>query len=207
MAEQLIPEDNPQDDKDHHKNIRRLTEQPIETIDDRNFSRDQVRQIIEGFHPRKAPGQDGITSDILTLVFKGIPKTVTAIYNECLKRGYFPPKKMEDSQDNSDYQTWQRRQPGPVQVPSNKFAKYRCKVLKKLLINIIKHYIYKIEYINERQYGFTVQKSTTDAAMAVKHFIEPELEKGKVVIMASLDVKGAFYVAWWPAILSIVNYL
>jgi hypothetical protein len=25
MAEQLIPEDNPQDDTDHHKNIRRLT--------------------------------------------------------------------------------------------------------------------------------------------------------------------------------------
>jgi hypothetical protein len=29
MAEQLIPEDNPQDDTDHHKNIRRLTEQTI----------------------------------------------------------------------------------------------------------------------------------------------------------------------------------
>jgi hypothetical protein len=26
MAEQLIPEDNPHDDTDHHKNIRRLTE-------------------------------------------------------------------------------------------------------------------------------------------------------------------------------------
>jgi len=37
--------------------------------------------------------------------------------------------------------------------------------------------------------------------MAVKQFIETELEKGKVVIMASLDVKGAFDAAWWPAIL------
>jgi hypothetical protein len=54
------------------------------------------------------------------------------------------------------------------------------------------HYIYKIEYINDNQYGFTSQKNTTDAAMAVKQFTEPELEKGKVVIMASLDVKGAF---------------
>jgi len=63
------------------------------------------------------------------------------------------------------------------------------------------HYIYKIEYLNDSQYGFTPQKSTTDAAMAVKQFIEPELEKGKVVIMASLDVKSAFDAAWWPAIL------
>ena len=76
MTEQLIPEDNPQDDTDHHKNIRRLTEQPIEIIDGRDFSQDEVRrQIIEYFNPRKAPGPDGITSDILTLVFKIINKT------------------------------------------------------------------------------------------------------------------------------------
>jgi len=115
MAEQLIPEDNPQDDTDHHKNIRRLIEQPIETIGDRDFSQNKVRQIIEDFNPRKAPGPDGNTSDILTLVSKSIPKTVTSIYNECLKRGYFtnewkiakiiPGIKLgkEDSQDTSKY--------------------------------------------------------------------------------------------------------
>ena len=37
--------------------------------------------------------------------------------------------------------------------------------------------------------------------MAVKQFIEYELEKGRVAVMASLDVKGAFDAAWWPAIL------
>ena len=90
IAEQLILEDNPQDDTNHDKNIRRLTEQPIETIEDRNFSQDELRQIIEIFNPRKAPGPDGVTSDILTIVFESIPKTVTSIYNECSKRGYFP---------------------------------------------------------------------------------------------------------------------
>jgi len=32
-------------------------------------------------------------------------------------------------------------------------------------------------------------------------FIEPELEKRKVVIMTALDVKGAFNTAWCPSIL------
>lgn len=32
----------------------------------------------------------------------------------------------------------------------------------------------------------------TNAAMVMKQFIEPELERGRVVIMASLDVIGAF---------------
>jgi len=37
--------------------------------------------------------------------------------------------------------------------------------------------------------------------MTVKQFIGPELERRRVVIMTSLDVKGAFDAAWWPAIL------
>jgi hypothetical protein len=78
MIEQLIPEDSAQDDTEHHMNIRRLTEQLIETTDDSEFTQDEVRQIIEGFNPRKAPGPDGITSEILMLIFKYIPKTVTS---------------------------------------------------------------------------------------------------------------------------------
>jgi hypothetical protein len=52
--------------------------------------------------------------------------------------------------------------------------------------------MYKNELLTDRQYGFMPQKSTTDAAMEAKKFIEPELVKRKVVIMTSLDVKGAF---------------
>jgi hypothetical protein len=87
MIEQLIPEDNTQDETEHHTNIRRLTGQPIETTDDREFTQNEIRQIIESFNPRKALGPDVITSEIVTLIFKSIPKTVTSIYNECLKRG------------------------------------------------------------------------------------------------------------------------
>jgi hypothetical protein len=45
------------------------------------------------------------------------------------------------------------------------------------------------------------QKSTTDAAMEAKQFIEPVLEKRCLVILTSMDVKGAFDAAWWPGIL------
>jgi hypothetical protein len=90
IAEYLIPEDNPQDDTEYHKHIRRQMEHPQKTNDDRDFNQDEVRRTIESFNPKKAPGLEGITSDILTLVFKSIPKTTTSIYNECLKKGYFP---------------------------------------------------------------------------------------------------------------------
>jgi len=75
------------------------------------------------------------------------------------------------------------------------------KVLEKLLIRRIMHYLYKTEFLNNNQYGFTPQKSTVDAAMEVRQFIEPHLERRGVVLTASLNVKGAFGSAWWPAIL------
>jgi len=75
------------------------------------------------------------------------------------------------------------------------------KVLEKLLINRINHHLYKHELLTDKQFGFTPQKSTTDAAMEAKQFIEPILEKRGLVIMTSMDVKGAFDAAWWPGIL------
>ena len=54
------------------------------------------------------------------------------------------------------------------------------------------HHLYKTEFLNDNQYGFTPQKNTTDEAMEVRQYTEPQLERGRVVIMASLDVRGAF---------------
>jgi len=75
------------------------------------------------------------------------------------------------------------------------------KVLEKLLIKRIMQHLHKTEFLNDHQYGFTPQKNTIDTAMEVRKFIEPQLERGRVVIMATLDIKGAFHSAWWPAIL------
>jgi len=54
---------------------------------------------------------------------------------------------------------------------------------------------------NNNQHGFTPQKSTVDAAMEVRQFIEFHLERRGVVRTASLDINAAFDLAWWPAIL------
>jgi len=117
-----------------------------------------------------------------------------------LKRGCFP-------------KNWKIAKIIPVTKPGREDSldpsKYRPisllniggKVLEKLLINRIMHHIHKVDYLNDNQFGYTPQKSTMDAPMAVKQFIEPVLESERVVIMASLDVKGVLDMAWWPAIL------
>jgi hypothetical protein len=62
------------------------------------------------------------------------------------------------------------------------------------------HHLQITKFLNQNQFGFLHQKSTNDAANTVKQFIEPELERRRVVIMTILDIKRAFDAAWWPAI-------
>jgi hypothetical protein len=53
--------------------------------------------------------------------------------------------------------------------------------------------------MNNKQYGFSPQKSTTDAVIAVKDFVEEGLKAGEVLV--SLDIIGTFDAACWPSIL------
>jgi hypothetical protein len=70
------------------------------------------------------------------------------------------------------------------------------KVLEKLLINGIMHHVYTNNLLNHNQFGFTPEKSASDAAMAVKEFVEEGLRQGLITILVSLDVRGAFDATW-----------
>jgi len=56
--------------------------------------------------------------------------------------------------------------------------------------------------MNNNQYGFTPQRGTIYAAMAVKEFVKNGLVAGNVIVLVSRDVKGAFDAARWPSILN-----
>jgi len=55
--------------------------------------------------------------------------------------------------------------------------------------------------MNLNQYGLTPHKSTNDAVMTVKNVVTDGLTAADVLVIVSLDVKGAFDAAWWPDIL------
>jgi hypothetical protein len=61
--------------------------------------------------------------------------------------------------------------------------------------------IYSNNFLNDNQYGFTPKKSTTDATIAVKDYIQDGFRHGLITILISLDMKGAFDAAWWPSTL------
>jgi hypothetical protein len=61
--------------------------------------------------------------------------------------------------------------------------------------------------MNKNQYGFTPQTITVDAAMALKDYVQSNIDDGQCVALISLDMKGAFDAAWWPGIMTSLRQL
>jgi hypothetical protein len=200
MLEYFTPEDNELEDNNYHTQVRDITNRPINTPDDCDFTREEIGSVIECMNNKKAPGADGITAEIHKQTFKIFPKSITAMYNSCLKNGVFPeiwktakiiPITKSDTQNSQDVTKYR-----PISL-----LNIGGKILEKALIKRINHHIYSTGFLNRNQYGFIPQTSTIDAIMAVKEFVLEGFSKGEITVTVSLDVEGAFNSAWWPSVL------
>ena len=200
MPEYLIPKDEEDNDTEYHNTIRILSARPIQTADDREYTTDKTETAIETISSKKAPGEDGITSDIFKCAYKQFPKLIDTIYNECLRQGCFPKRRKrvkvipitnpgkEDTRDPSKHR--------PISL-----INVGGKVLEEILINRIMHHVYTNNLLNNNQFGFTPTKSTTDAAVTVNEYVGVGVRRGLITILVTLDVRVAFDSAWWPSIL------
>jgi hypothetical protein len=92
------------------------------------------------------------------------------MYNGCLRTACFP-------------RTWKRAKLIPIVKPGKEscddITKYRptsllntaAKVLEKLLISRIMHFVHSNNLMSKDQYGFTPQTSTVEAVMALKECV------------------------------------
>ena len=164
-----------------------MTAEPLGTLDDEEFTKD-ILAVLEKFDPGKAPGEDGLNSDVFLKIFKHFPTFFTEIYKECLRKSYFPKQ-------------WKSSIIIPILKPgkegSTEVTKYRTisllnvggKVLEKMLIDRINHHVFSNSLLNENRYGFFPQKSTIYAALAAKGFVRGNLQEN-CIILVSLDVRG-----------------
>jgi hypothetical protein len=169
--------------------------------EDKDFTVEEIRNAVASMGDKTAPGEDGITGEIYKRTFEILPNYITALYNGCLRTGVFPTR-------------WKRAKLIPITKPgkenSDEVSKFRPigllnvggKVLEKVLINRINHHVFSHAFMNTHEYVFTPQKGTIDAAMEVKKFVKEGLAAGEIIILISLDVKGAFDGALWPSILN-----
>jgi len=90
MLEQFAPEDIHDDDSEAHKQVRFLSDEPVE--DDKDFTVGEIRNAVASMGNKKAPGEGGITGENYVSAFDMLPNYITALYNGCLRRGVFPKR-------------------------------------------------------------------------------------------------------------------
>jgi len=60
----FTPEDNEADDNESHKQIRALTQEAIDTANDKELTVQEVKNAVASMGNKKAPGEDGIPSEV-----------------------------------------------------------------------------------------------------------------------------------------------
>ncbi|GBP26465.1 Putative 115 kDa protein in type-1 retrotransposable element R1DM [Eumeta japonica] len=98
LAETFFPDDRVDTDDSCHTEVRRRTDggsQPPETSGDLPgadppFTGTEIKNALKAFHPRKAPGIDGFTSDICQAAIFCDLGLFLAMANKYLELGYFP---------------------------------------------------------------------------------------------------------------------
>jgi hypothetical protein len=78
MLDYLITKDEEDNDLVYHKIIRKLTERPIQTTDDREYKPEEIWNAIDAINCKKAPGENRITSDIFQRAYKQFPNFINA---------------------------------------------------------------------------------------------------------------------------------
>ncbi|RVE41091.1 hypothetical protein evm_014259 [Chilo suppressalis] len=171
------------------------------TPDDPYFTAEEMLEVLKSFCPKKAPGHDGLTSDICRTVAANFPNLITGLFNRFLSLGYFPKfwklaiLKIIPKSGNVDRSSLKSHRPiGLIPV----FGKS----LEKLFTERILHHSATSGTLNPLRYGFRRHSSTTHALNDAISYIKDNLGEKRPTVAISLDIKLAFDQAWWPAILS-----
>ena len=73
IMEYFIPEDSESSDSVHHKSIRQLAVEPLDTLDDVEFTKEAILAVLGKYDPSKTPGEDNLNRDIPLRIFKCFP--------------------------------------------------------------------------------------------------------------------------------------
>ena len=81
--EHFTPADDEETDNDYHKLIWAQKTTKVTTEDDKPFTAAEILDAINEMNRNKAPGEDGITREILERSYNLLPEATTAMYNGC----------------------------------------------------------------------------------------------------------------------------
>lgn len=168
------------------------------------FSAEELAQASGSMQNGKAPGPDGIPTEVLKEIARFRPQLLLNMYNRCLSEGIF-------------HERWKRQRLVLVNKGKgdpNSPSAYRplCmldtagKLLERLLKPRLAAAVRRAGDLSERQHGFRKGHSTVNAIEQVVTTFHAAQQGNhysrKIVLLATLDVRNAFNSVSWTVVLS-----
>ncbi|CAB3261364.1 unnamed protein product [Arctia plantaginis] len=190
LLESLVPDDRPENDTDHHRQIRQWAIEPLLSPMSDLPSSDEFLGIIQSLPLNKASGDDKISNKMIKEACKLSGDMIFTVFKRCIAEGIFPrilrcgniriiPKSGDKpSDDPKSYR--------PITLLPSLGKLLERLVVPRLLPGGVK--------FHNRQFGLTLGKSTTDAVISVRKFVTES--KFQYVLAIFLDISGAFDNAW-----------
>lgn len=198
LLDNFYPDDTPDRSARHH-HLRTHERDKPDTLDEPPFVVEEVLEVLKTMNAKKAPGMDGLTSDICTQFALAYPQLMVDIFNRCLELQHFPRQwkrafvKIIPKPNKTDYTALTSHRPiGLIPV----FGK----ALEKLFIKRVTFVSARAGKLNSRQFGFKEQTNTTAAISTALEVVRSAKQRKQLVVAVSLDIKAAFDNAWWPAL-------
>ncbi|CAH2091367.1 unnamed protein product [Euphydryas editha] len=203
LAKTFYPDDSVTTDTAYHKQVREDVECRIPaelqdlSEDDPPFTTSELEMVLSSQNPKKAPGPDGLTSDICAAAINCDREVFLALANKCLSLSYFPKQwkvahvcilRKPAKEDYTHPKSYR-----PIGLLS-----ILGKTVEKLLVGRLQWRLFPT--LHHGQYGFMPQRGTEDALYDLVEHIRREIKLKKIVLLVSLDIEGAFDNAWWPAL-------
>lgn len=168
------------------------------------FSELELESAIGSMRCRKAPGPDGVPTEVLKVVGRVFPGLLLNMYNRCLLEGLFPLRwKVQRlvliSKGKGDPETPSAYRPLCMLDTAGKLFE---RLLKPRLTQAVE----VAGGLSDRQYGFRAGRSTIGAVGEVIRTFEAAQQVNhrsrRLVMLATLDVRNAFNSARWADMLS-----
>lgn len=197
LLQRFAPQDDVDKEMPIHKNIRDSNKQYINHNLESNIKFSEVQAVIKRLKNKKAPGSDGLSTEIVRAVWENNSDVFLDLCNKCLRERCFP----------DDWKT-----ANLIIIPKNVDADrelvstYRpiallpvmSKIYERIIVDRIQTQYVNMNLESNRQFGFKKGLSTEDALLAFKDGVSSSISK--YVVALFVDVEGAFDNLWWPAI-------
>ncbi|KAI4484960.1 hypothetical protein M0802_012917 [Mischocyttarus mexicanus] len=198
MMQKLIPKDEKEKDTERQKELRVKIDKESEGANMERVLDMTIDKAIKRMKTRKAPGQDGLKSEIVKAARGSLNSALAKIVNKMLQEGRFPSlwkkgviKVFLKSEDKDATNPKSYR---PVTL-----LPVLGKMVERVLVDELERDLRNREVLSKDQYGYRKGVGTIDALMEMGKRIKATKEKYLMGIF--MDISGAFDGAWWPKIM------